>query len=124
MELAAAHIRIAVYDDAVPRHFHIVEEHQRVVLVVAGRERVVKIRDGMLLVRFARKYLEFLGCHRHGETDRIVDFVGSERLQMRDEHFVCHDRAGAEHLGTADRHAGCILVDDLQHRVVVAELAC
>ena len=42
---------------------------------------------------------------------------------MRHEHLVRHDRAGAKHLRTPHGNPFAILIDDLQHRIVIAELA-
>ena len=119
VKLRAAHVGIAIDEQPLPRHFDVVEIHQRVVFVEARRERVVVERNGMLLVGLARQDAQALGIHRQraGEGERLL--AGLERLQIGDEHFVGHDRGGAEHLGAADGDAARILIDDPRHQILI-----
>ena len=46
---AVAHLGVAVDEDALPRHEHIVEDHHRIRLVEPRRERIVHRRAGVLM---------------------------------------------------------------------------
>ena len=73
----------------------------------------------MLLVGLARQDAQPLGIHRQraGEGERLL--AGLERLQIGDEHFVGHDRGGAEHLGAADGDAARVFIDDPRHQILI-----
>jgi hypothetical protein len=111
VELRAAHVGVAIHEHPVPRHFDVVEIHQRVVLVEARRDRIVVDRHRMRFVGFARQHAQALGVHRHRAGKRQILFARFERLQIGDEHLVRHDRRRAEHLGAANGDAGRIFVD-------------
>ena len=60
MKLRPTHLRAAMNEDSVPRHLHVIEVHQRVVLVVACSERVVELGNRVLLEGLAREHQHVL----------------------------------------------------------------
>ncbi len=85
--------------------------HDCVVLVVAGAQRVVELLAHLRLVGLAGQEPQSARGHRHGEGDGIVLLAARQRLVVRREQLVRHDRRGSEHLGAADGDAGVVLVD-------------
>ena len=118
VELRAAHVGVAVDEHALPRHLHVVEIDQRVVLVEARRDRIVEHRHRGRLVGLARQHAQAFGVHRQRAGEGEVLLAGLQRLQVGDEHLVRHDRTGAEHLGAADGDAAGVLVDDARDQVL------
>ena len=97
-ELTTQPGNVAVDEDAIPRHEHVVEHQQGVGLVVTRRQRVVEAAGGGGRVRTTAVELETGGGHGHRDADREVTVVVGQRLDARDQQLVGHGGAGGEHL--------------------------
>ncbi len=112
---------VAVDEHVLPGDERVVEDHDGVVLVEAGRQRVVPRRLGGQLVRAARDQL-LAGCvHRRDEDERVV--LGLPLLQMHgavlgDEGRMREGRPGRQHLRAAYDHAAVALGDDVHEDVL------
>src|SRR3981189_946551 len=82
VELGAAHIGVAIDEDALPRHLDVLEPNERIVLVEARGERIVGLRRRGRLVGFARQDLEARRRHRNGEGEGEVFLARPQRLQV------------------------------------------
>jgi len=74
----------------------------------------------MRFIGFARQHFQAASVHRQGAGERQSLFAFFQRLQVRHEHFIGHDRAGAQHLRATDGDAFAVLVDDGRHQILAA----
>src|SRR5262249_38943683 len=67
MELLLTHGYVSGDEDPLPRHSHLVEIEDGVVLVESARQRIIENRSGGKLVGFPRQDLQTLGVDRYGK---------------------------------------------------------
>ena len=111
VELPVRHGNIARDEDALPRHLHLVEIEDRVVLVIAAGKRIVVHRFRRVLIRPAREHAQALGVHRNAKGERVGLLALLQGLDVRDQHLVRHDARSAEHLGALHRDALVVAID-------------
>ena len=94
-ELPGDQVDVPVDEHLLPGHEHVIEDHGRVDLVVARRERVVVDAGGERGVGPARVEAKPRGVHWHDHRERVVGVAGRERRDVAHEEPVGHrDRGG------------------------------
>ena len=93
---------VAVDEDVLPGHQHLVDDEHRVVLVEPARQRIVERtahhRRGHLVGRAADE-LHARRVGRHHEHGREILVLQRDEPVMRDEGVVGQHRSGRHHLG-------------------------
>ena len=99
-EEAVGRIDIAIEEDVFPRHQHLVEDEDRVVLIEARGERIVEgraVTRGVELIRGARDQRDAGGRHRGAEDDGEGAILERNPV-MGDEVVMRQRRTGGDHL--------------------------
>ena len=109
-------VDVAVGEDVLPRHEHLVEDEDRVVLVHPARERVVERRPHHRRRHLVRRPAEQLhagrvGRHDADERERLG--LDRQRAVVGDEVQVRQARGRRHDLGAADDQAGVGLLLDV-----------
>src|SRR6185437_14109689 len=102
-------VDVAVREDVLPRHQHLVEYDDRVVLVQAAGKRIIERaahhRRGHLIGGAAEE-LHPLGTGRHDADEGEVLGLDRQRAVVGDEVVVRESRSGGDHFGSADDQPG------------------
>ena len=109
-------LHVAVDEDVLPGHQHLVEDEHRVVLVEPARQRIVEgaaHRGRRHLVGCAADELHARRIGRDHEDDGEFLVLNRNQPVMGDEGVVGQHRAGRHHLGAGDDDAGVGLLLDM-----------
>ena len=115
----AALAGLAVEEDALVGHEHVVEDDEAVGHADAAAHREVA---DVVALRVVRRVDDAHAgrADRHGAGDGVVLLAGLHRLRRHHEQVVAQRRAADVQLGAADDHAVAAAVDDVHVRVGVA----
>ena len=111
---------VAVDEQVLPRHQHLVHDEDGVVLVQPRGERIVERtahRRRHQLVRRAADELHAASIHRDHREDRQLGLAERGRAIKADEIVMGQRRAGRDDLGAADDHAGVGFFFDVREDV-------
>ena len=117
-----AQLGVAMNEDALPRHQHVIEYDHRVGLVEARREWIIHHRSGVLVDhRRATDEPQPRRVDRNAEAERVglrllaVGEVGRGQHQQ----IVRVGAQGGHHAGTANDDAGIGFLDDFRREILV-----
>ena len=125
LEQAVAHDGIAMDEDALPRHQHIVEYRQPVALIEPRRQREIHRRGGVLVYdRWAADKAQPLCRYGNCEAERIRRgfVVGRQKRRGHDQDFVGIGAQGRDHARAVHDDAGIGFLDDLGGEVLLLAL--
>ena len=105
VRLVAA-LDVAIQEDVLPRHEHVVEDHDRVHLLEARAERMIEVRAAVVDA-LAADEAQARRVVRNGEAERVRRVFLRALQQRRGEHHdLVGDRQRREHAAAADDDAG------------------
>ena len=113
---AVAHLRLAVDEDALPGHRHVVEDGEPVALVEARRQRKVHRRGSILMHdRGSANKAQPRAGDRDREPERVWRRlrIGSEKGRRHHQNLVGIGAQGRDHAGARDHDPGIGLFGDL-----------
>ena len=115
-EKAVGLFEVAIGEQVLPRHQHLVHDEDGVVLVDPRRQRVIERtahRRRRHLVGGAADQLHARTIHRDHREQRHLGPAQRGRAVIADEVVMGERGAGRDHLGAADDHAGVGLLFDV-----------